>query len=51
MINIYGGLCLHCEFFVSRILMKREETFVGHCCPPVVEGGLTLSYKPLYTNV
>lgn len=29
---------------VSRILMKRKETCVGHCCPPVVEGGLTVSY-------
>lgn len=29
-------------------MMKREETFVGHFCPPVVEDELTVLYKTIY---
>lgn len=45
LIFMLGCLCT-VRVLVSRIMMKREETFVGRCCPPVVECGFTVSYKP-----
>lgn len=44
LIFMLGFICT-VRVLVSRIMMKREETFVGHCCPPVVECGITVSYK------
>lgn len=46
LIFMVGCICA-VKVLVSRIMVTREETFVGHCCPPVVKDWITVSYKTI----